>query len=872
MTARAIRTIVSLMFTGWLAACGGGGTEESPVPPPQYSGNTSPAAVSLASAPALADAAMGALLLATGLGGEVLGETADTGNIDVTVDGTDGGTATLQGSIRDGQGTLTLTYRQYREADLTLNGQEVIVILAQRTDPVAGVYNSQVRHSYNGLTVQVSGEAPYTLGGSITTQQTQPPGTSGGLKDAAMSGELIIETTTPARQVRITDMALTHTLSASVNTEAQRWTIGGTARVYDSVSGYVDLRFESPLLVRVADPVNGPAYAGSVVLTGAAGAFFWVSPLTRDMVALEFDVSGDGTPDRTLSFRWAEGFSRPAANRAGPVAITGANVTLASDATGVPFRLEGRFSENSTATFLSHQWTLALAPPGSTATIAGADTARASITPDVRGSYLFRLTVSDGTQSTFDYLTLRVSLPGEATPAGEENTGTRIVLEPDLVAAAGTSLVLDGSRSFTFDGTPLQNPGWQLLELPPTGSGGSSTTRQYTVTLTASTAVTQAAFSAQRLQSGIPPSSDHLRILPPTNRRMAPTVQLPGMVAGVSDNSRVGGVADFNGDGIDDFLLHRGDPTASTQNRLLRVMLGASDGRLRRYGDELLLEDAFQPTQYPRVIIGDLNGDARPDIVVPDNAGLGYFLNTGTPGMPFATLVKVAGTCGAHAIRLVDADGDGDLDALARESCTTQGMMLFVNQGGVLSTAQPVTFSGATQVLSVFAALDLNADNRSDLVGVSEFGAMSTWLATPTSGAYVPGPALPQELTMFAGQNVILAAGQLVGDLDGNGRPDLVLNGIAAGAVMQATDGALTFRPLQAQPGFGLVGLRDFDGDGRRDVLGQGFWVRQAADGSFAAAQTYSRGGANGAGDFNGDGRIDLIQDSSMLTLQAPPP
>lgn len=136
-----------------------------------------------------------------------------------------------------------------------------------------------------------------------------------------------------------------------------------------------------------------------------------------------------------------------------------------------------------------------------------------------------------------------------------------------------------------------------------------------------------------------------------------------------------------------------------------------------------------------------------------------------------------------------------------------------------------------------------------------------------------PGPlARPQAL---AADSVVFAT--RLGDLDGDGRQDIVFTGAARADSIPY----LGLRPGLAGGGFGAprrlatlgtaqtceareMTLGDFDGDGRLDVaLACYSFLRvylQTAPGSFVFERPGWNGGtAYGAGDFNGDGRADLV-------------
>lgn len=867
-----MRNAILLVLIGALAACGGGGGEGQA---PQYSGNTSAATISAAAAPQLASDTLAVMLLAYSAGADVVEETSTDGEIDETVEGTDGGSLRIRGEIRNGRGKLTLTFTDFREGGIVLDGKESIEILEQQTDG-AGDWNSRLRHEFQGYTVRdLSDGDSFAVWGSVSATRSRVSQSTTRL-NSSIVGEVLLEHSPGGRQQLINEIALTRTLQEDIWTGSGEWEVAGRARVHDSVAGYVDVDIESALLLREDAPVLGPVHGGSAVLTGAGGHRVWISALTRDLVALELDADADGKPDRTLSYLWSSGFASPMGARTNPLAITGPDLWVSGEAGPVQFMLEGRFSVGSGSAFLAHAWTLAFSPPGSTATITDAQTSRASILLDRSGTYLFRLRVSDGTSSSTDYLTVHANffngedvVNSNGPPSLTDRRTARIVLEPDIIAAPGTSTSLDAGRSYTPDGQLLQQSTWTQLELTPDGTFVHPEMPGTTSEAIVPANPTWATFRTSRFQSGHQPSSAFLAMVPATNRLMAPTVELPATAAEGSNNASAEAVADYNGDGIDDFVLVR----RNEAELLLRVLLGATEGRLRQLGSALSAPRVTLPCCAPNVTSGDINGDGRMDLLVADPLGVGYFLQTGNTNAPFSAYhVAPSGCSAASRLRFADVDADGDLDVLARHDCvpaTSSGLAVYVNTGGQLSPATPIALPGATawQQLA-FVAVDLNADNRADLVASNMVNERTSWLATTTPGTYVAGPVLPPQLMVSTN------SWPHVADVDGNGRQDILIPGRPNQILWHAVDGTLTLRTLVIGGGSTSAGefvtLKDFDGDGLKDILCQGGWYRQTPGAEFPVWQAYSRGSAQAAADINGDGHVDLLN-QTRVTLQAMP-
>lgn len=164
------------------------------------------------------------------------------------------------------------------------------------------------------------------------------------------------------------------------------------------------------------------------------------------------------------------------------VTVTSPNSCPVADAgvdrvgqTGVPLTLDGSAStdadiapsgdDDSAAEAqqeLSHQWHFSLVPGGSSITdesIYGQGTHAPSFIPDLPGSYILQLRVSDGAcESAPDYVTVQVS-NGNGQPVAE--AGNSQLLTP----CAPTEVTLDGSGSFDPDGQDLLYE-WNLTSVP----------------------------------------------------------------------------------------------------------------------------------------------------------------------------------------------------------------------------------------------------------------------------------------------------------------------------------------------------------------------------------------------------------------------
>ena len=354
---------------------------------------------------------------------------------------------------------------------------------------------------------------------------------------------------------------------------------------------------------------------------------------------------------------------------------------------------------------------------------------------------------------------------------------------------------------------------------------------------------------------------------------------------------------DMNADGRRDLvLLH-----TPSSHRRIGVHAQAPDHTL---DPERLYElpDARGPLP-PALTIGDVNGDGRPDIAVADNeqgllvllgrqAGPSTTTSTSmlpspTPyGLPTASKPDIFGSAqtyglgaGAESVATGDFNGDGRTDVAAVTRAVTDpaaSMKLFVlYQGSDGSLQRAVKYdtdaaignaSGNPFTLAL-AAGDLDGDGRDDLVlrmwdGIDIFLQRDGRFADRIYREILPG---------FRAD---------IADLDGDGKGDLVISG--AGIRLYRSLGAGAFAPpvtVDEREVSQAIALGDVSGDGRPDIVAYADHIdgseikgtvavyRQRADHGFDPAVRTDAGGRYGSvalGDFNGDGRRDVAVSHSV--------
>lgn len=298
-------------------------------------------------------------------------------------------------------------------------------------------------------------------------------------------------------------------------------------------------------------------------------------------------------------------------------------------------------------------------------------------------------------------------------------------------------------------------------------------------------------------------------------------------------------VGDVNGDGNADLVVtNQCADSACMRRGLVGVLLGKGDGTFEwaakydsgGYG-------AFS------VAVADVNGDGKPDLVVANvcassdctNGGSVAVLLGNGDGTFKAAMSYASGGENAYSVAVDDVNGDGKPDLLvanycANSECSTDGNVgvLMGNGDGTFKSAVPYS-SGAYHTVSV-AVGDLNGDGKPDLV-VGSYCASSSNCASGSVGVLLGNGNGTFRAAVSYSSGGYEAQSVAVGDVNGDGKLDLLV----ANTICAPNDCAT-----------GSVGV----------LLGNG-------DGTFQPAVAFESGGFSAesvaVADVNGDGKPDLL-------------
>ena len=230
------------------------------------------------------------------------------------------------------------------------------------------------------------------------------------------------------------------------------------------------------------------------------------------------------------------------------------------------------------------------------------------------------------------------------------------------------------------------------------------------------------------------------------------------------------------------------------------------------------------------VVLGDVDRDGDLDAVVGrfepfgPGARVRLWLNDGEGRFSDATAARMPSlkTPMITCLALADVDGDGDLDILEGNESTSHPNHLFLNDGKGYFKDGSSRLPAYNDITMCFGVCDVDMDGDVDLVvGNGDQGLFrySRLFLNDGKGNFLSAPGYIKEPMAGATKSVVL------GDIDGDGDPDLVAGNPYRGVSIYLNDGKGVFTPASYKniPTSTYyptdLALGDVDRDGDLDLL-----------------------------------------------------
>jgi sugar lactone lactonase YvrE len=245
----------------------------------------------------------------------------------------------------------------------------------------------------------------------------------------------------------------------------------------------------------------------------------------------------------------------------------------------------------------------------------------------------------------------------------------------------------------------------------------------------------------------------------------------PPVYNGTAYSTLAVAAVDIDGDGLMDVVASGGSDARSVT---------VSQNISRDTPFEFGTEKAFALSSFPAsVVVNDIDGDGKPDIITSNSdGGISVLRNTAMPNAINSTSFApeknfTIGKSLPGVVAIGDIDGDGKPDVIVTNQVdSTFCILRNTSTTGNISFAPKVEFS-SIQLYRIMLA-DIDGDGRLDIITNQQSNptkptGLGIYLNKSNPGSFDKNSLAPR-MDLEIGSIVQIAAG----DLDGDGRPDLV--------------------------------------------------------------------------------------------------
>jgi Bacterial Ig-like domain (group 3)/FG-GAP-like repeat/FG-GAP repeat len=363
------------------------------------------------------------------------------------------------------------------------------------------------------------------------------------------------------------------------------------------------------------------------------------------------------------------------------------------------------------------------------------------------------------------------------------------------------------------------------------------------------------------------------------------------------EDSQYAVLGDVNGDGKADVLVvNYCASNNNCSNGSVSVLLGNGDGTFQT---AVSYNSGGQGAM--SVALGDVNGDGKADTVVANNCASNSNCSNGSVSVllgngdgTFQTAVSYSsGGQAAISVVLGDVNGDGKSDVVVANNCVsnsncTNGWVGVLLGNGDGTFQQALGYNSGGNYAASVAVADINGDGKADLLVANQSDSDGDWMDGSVASVLLGnGDGTFQSAVSYASGDFDGSSLAVV-DVDGDHKPDVVIanqcidnyNCVNGSVSVLLGNGDGTLRGgVNYSPGawdaYG-VAIADVNADGKLDLLvasqcndgnsctnGAASVLLGNGDGTFQAGVSYSSGGLDAfsilTADVNGDGKDDLL-------------